>query len=67
MFRPEGGEDERESWDSKLTFLLTTDGYAVGIANILYFSYFAHKNGGGLRQNSSWRGAIAAAVAGGRI
>lgn len=27
-FRPEG-DDERESWDSKLTFLLATIGYAV--------------------------------------
>ncbi|KAF5304442.1 hypothetical protein FQR65_LT07972 [Abscondita terminalis] len=31
IFKPESGEDERESWDSKLTFLLATIGYAVGI------------------------------------
>jgi solute carrier family 6 amino acid/orphan transporter-like 15/16/17/18/20 len=46
VFRPEGGEDEKESWDSKLTFLLATAGYAVGIGNVLFFSFFAHKNGG---------------------
>ncbi|KAF4518735.1 hypothetical protein B566_EDAN005188 [Ephemera danica] len=31
------GEDERESWDSKLTFLLATVGYAVGAFLIPYF------------------------------
>jgi solute carrier family 6 amino acid/orphan transporter-like 15/16/17/18/20 len=41
VFRPAGGEDERESWDSKLTFLLATAGYAVGFGNVLFFSYFA--------------------------
>jgi len=34
VFRPEGDEDEKESCDSKLTFLLTTAGYAVGIGNV---------------------------------
>lgn len=27
VFKPECGEDERESWDSKLTFLLATVGF----------------------------------------
>ena len=32
--RGEGGEEERESWDSKLTFLLATIGCAVVLRNV---------------------------------
>ena len=36
MFRPEGGEEKRELWDSKL-MLLAAVGYVVGFGNVWCF------------------------------
>ena len=46
VFRPEGAEEERESCDSKLTFLLDANGYAVGLGNMWFFPCFAQKGVG---------------------
>jgi len=48
VLRPEGVDEERESWDSKLTFLLAATGYAVGLRNIWTFQYIDQKNVDGL-------------------
>lgn len=46
---PEDGEEHhaKEQWDSKITFILATIGYAVGLGNVWRFPYLAQKNGGG--------------------
>ena len=49
MCRPEGGEDARETWYSKLTVLLATIGYAVNFENIWRFPYIDQKNVGLLK------------------
>jgi SNF family Na+-dependent transporter len=47
VFRPEGGEEKNDSWDSKRIFLLVATGYTAGLGNVWCFLYLVQKGGGG--------------------
>jgi len=40
------GEEERETWGNKVSYILSLVGYAVGFGNIWRFPYLLHDNGG---------------------
>ncbi|XP_060882233.1 sodium-dependent neutral amino acid transporter B(0)AT2 [Labrus mixtus] len=44
---PDGADDDRPAWDSKVQYVLAQVGFSVGLGNVWRFPYLCHQNGGG--------------------